>query len=550
MKSVPAFPAIVMLALITLGARPQTPMDPLKSRSELTNYEETSRYDDVVAFFNQLQRRTSLMRLEKFGESTEGRALPLAILSDPPIAQPREARVSGKPIVFVLANIHAGEVEGKEAAQHLARRLLNGDLRPLLKKLIILIVPIYNADGNERIDLTNRVPQNGPIGGVGKRENAQGLDLNRDFIKLEAPETQSLIRLCNRWDPHIMVDLHTTDGSYHGYHLTYSIPLNPSVDPKLIDYHRDKLMPALAKAMSKQHSFRTYYYGNFANTISESAKPNERAWFAFSHQPRVGVNYFGFRNRLSILSEAYSYLDFRRRVEVTEAFVEEIFRYAAAHGPEIRRLTQQADVETIQRGLTGPALEIGVDYKPKALPKPVSILVGKVTKIKNPRSGRQMTAMIEDQATPVKMLDYGMFEATRTVPTAGAYLFRREQGLQMVLDKLLAHGITVEELAAPATLEVKSFRIEEVKMSQQLFQGHHEVTLKGRYEDEKEEFLPGTVLVRCAQSLGLLAAYLLEPESGDGLVTWNFLDSFLEKGRVYPIYQVTKAVRLPTRIVK
>src|SRR5882724_9911015 len=272
MKSVPAFPAIVMLALITLGARPQTPMDPLKSRSELTNYEETSRYDDVVAIFNQLQRRTSLMRLEKFGESTEGRAMPLAILSDPPIAQPREARDSGKPIVFVLANIHAGEVEGKEAAQHLARRLLNGDLRPLLKELIVLIAPIYNADGNERISLTNRVPQNGPIGGVGVRENAQGLDLNRDFIKLEAPESMALVRLLNAWDSHVTVDLHTTDGSYHGYHLTYSIPLNPSLNQNLLDYHRAKLMPALTRAMRTRHNFRTYYYGNFSELPESAAK--------------------------------------------------------------------------------------------------------------------------------------------------------------------------------------------------------------------------------------------------------------------------------------
>src|SRR6266436_5372035 len=278
MKSATAFPAVVMLALVPLAATPQPPEDSLKSRAEQTNYEETSRYDDVVRFFNQLQQRTSLMRLENFGASHEGRALPLAILSDPPIALPREARDSGKPIVFVLANIHAGEVEGKEAAQHLARRLINGDLRPLLKKVIVLIAPIYNADGNERISLTNRVPQNGPIGGVGVRENAQGLDLNRDFIKLEAPESMALVRLLNAWDPHVTVDLHTTDGSYHGYHLTYSIPLNPTVDPRIIAYHREKMMPAIGKAMLAQHSFRTYYYGNFANTISESAKPNERAW--------------------------------------------------------------------------------------------------------------------------------------------------------------------------------------------------------------------------------------------------------------------------------
>ena len=92
--------------------------------------------------------------------------------------------------------------------------------------------------------------------------------------------------------------------------------------------------------------------------------------------------------------------------------------------------------------------------------------------------------MLEDEVTPVKMLDYGMFEATRTVPTATGYLFQREKGMQVALEKLLAHGITVEELTAPATLDVKVFRIEEVTKKQKLFEGHHEATLKGNYDDE------------------------------------------------------------------
>src|SRR5207249_11294037 len=128
----------------------------LKTRPELTNYEETSRYEDVIRFFHELQKRDTLVRLESFGRSQEGRELPLVILSDPPISQPREARDSEKPVVFVLANIHAGEVEGKETAQEIARRLVAGDLRPLLKKIIVLIAPIYNADGNERMSLSNR----------------------------------------------------------------------------------------------------------------------------------------------------------------------------------------------------------------------------------------------------------------------------------------------------------------------------------------------------------------------------------------------------------
>jgi len=529
---------------------------PLKTRAELSNYEETSRYEDVVRFFNGLQQRGPLMRRQTFGHTQQDRELPLVIISDPPVSQPREAKESGKPVVFILANIHAGEVEGKEAAQEIARRLLMGDLQPLLKKVIVLIAPIYNADGNELISVSNRVEQNGPIGGVGRRENAQGLDLNRDFMKAEAPETQGLLRLFNQWDPDLTVDLHTTDGSYHGYHLTYSIPLNPSADGPLLAYHRDKMMPALGKAMLQRHDFRTYYYGNFSTEESlhrqrifpgeakgDPSKP--RIWRAFSPQPRVGVNYVGFRNRLSILSEAYSYLTFQRRIEVTAAFVEEILRYASAHGDEIRRLTAEADNRIVKSPRS-----IGVEYEPKALPKPLPILVGEVTKVINPRSGRQMTAMVEDKVTPVKMLDYGTFTAARTVPVARAYLFRREEGTRPIIAKLLQHGIAVEELTTTLTAEVQSFTITKVNKAERRFQGHNEVNLSGEYKKQSMTFEPGTLLVRTSQPLGILAAYLLEPESEDGLVTWNFLDSALAPQRAYPVYKLMNEANIAAKVIQ
>src|SRR5438132_479088 len=161
MKWAFVLPALILTAQIGKSQTDLLEM-PLKSRAELTNYEETSRYEEVLRFFSELQRCSPLIRLEYFGPSFQERNLPLAILSDPPFGQARETRDCAKPIVLVLANIHAGEVEGKEASQHVARRLLTGDLRPLLKKLIVLIVPIYNADGNEPISPTNRVEQNGP----------------------------------------------------------------------------------------------------------------------------------------------------------------------------------------------------------------------------------------------------------------------------------------------------------------------------------------------------------------------------------------------------
>ncbi len=532
MRLVPALAAILSAGL-TCHAQENI----LKSRAELTNYEETSRYDDVLRFFDELQKRSPRVRIETFGHSVEGRALPLVILSDPPISEPRDARASGKPIVFVFANIHAGEVEGKEAMQHMARRIVLGDLRSLLDNLTILIAPIYNADGNEKINVMNRTAQNGPLGGVGVRENAKGLDLNRDYMKLESPEAQSLVGVFNRWDPHLTVDLHTTNGSYHGYHLTYSIPLNPTIDPRIIAYHREKMMPAIAKALLAQHKFRSYYYGNFEGEAPKPGEPDKRRWEAFTHQPRIGQNYVGFRNRLTILSEAYSYLDFHRRVEVTEAFVEEILKYAAAHGIEMAQLANQVDLDAIRRGLNGPALQIGVEYEMKPLAKPVEILVGEVTKVKNPRSGRDMTVMVEDKFSPVKMEDYGLFEAKRTVAAGRAYLFRREIGTREVIEKLLQHGIAIDELTQPLTTEVESFLIDSVKKAGRSFQGHTAVTVTGKYKKETIEFAPGSILVRTAQPLGTLAAYLLEPESDDSLTSWNFLDSYLEQGKTHPIYK-------------
>lgn len=536
--------------------------DKLKSRAERTNYEETSRYEDVMNFIGELQTRTNLLRVESFGKSEEGRELPLMIFADPPVSDPRDVREAGKPVVFVMANIHAGEVEGKEAMIALSRRLALGDLRPLLDKLVVLIAPIYNADGNERVSLENRTEQYGPIGGVGTRENAQRLDLNRDYMKLESVEARSLVNLFNRWDPHLTIDLHTTNGSYHGYHLTYTPTLNPNADARLIAFERGRMLPAITRAMRAQHKFRTYYYGNFTTKdalnyeveqFSAKHEGREKIWRTFDHRPRFGNNYAGLRNRLTILSEAYSYLDFRRRVEVTEAFVEEILKYSAAHADEISALIRRVDADAVLRGLGVKAskapTELGVEFEIKPLDKPVEILVGVVEKKKNPRSGRQMTVMIEDKFTPTPMLDYGLFEIKRRVVVPRAYVFRNEPGLTIVVEKLRAHGVAVEELIAPLNVEVESFTVTSVNRAAREFQGHRAVSVKGRTRPETMTFPAGSFLVRMAQPLSTLAFYLLEAESDDGLATWNFLDAYLEKGRTYPIFKIMGEVKAAGRLL-
>lgn len=542
----------------------RTSSDPaLQSRAEASGYEETSRYEDVVRFLGALQRLAPGVRLEHFGSTEEGRPLPLMILADPPVSDPAQAQRSGKPIVFVMANIHAGEVEGKEAMIHLTRRLTIGDLRPLLRSMVLLVAPIYNADGNERIDVEHRTAQNGPIGGVGTRENARGMDLNRDYMKLESVEARGLVSVFNRWDPHLTVDLHTSNGSYHGYHLTYSPTLNPNADPRLIGFERKRMLPSIGKALLKRHQFRSYYYGNFATrermdresetfelqrtgkAAQPDARPETRIWRTFDHRPMFGNNYVGLRNRLTILSEAYSYLSFRGRVAVTEAFVEEILRYVESEGTAIVELIRQVDRDAS----SGKKRPLGVDFALTALPKPVPILVGEIRKERHPKTGREMRLMIEEKATPMVMPDFGTFTATRTIQAPNAYLIPAGEIAAKLLPNLRQHGIPVETLTDEAEVKVDSFLIERVNKATRVFQGHREIRLEGTFQSSTRGFPAGSLLIRTAHPLQALIAYLLEPESDNGYVRWNFLDSWLEKKTVYPIYRVGTDFAGATRLI-
>jgi murein tripeptide amidase MpaA len=216
---------------------------PQQTRPEKSNYEETSRYQDVMDFIAALKLDGKTMRQSWLGYSAQGKHLPMIVVGDVADAKPETIHKSGKLIVYIQGNIHAGEVEGKEALLELLRDLKTGKHSEWRRNLVLLIVPIFNADGNDMISLYNRPWQHGPIAGMGQRANGQGLDLNRDHMKLESPEVVSFVKMLNEYDPQVTVDLHTTNGSFHGYHITYSFALNPVIDPALDDLTRNVFFP-------------------------------------------------------------------------------------------------------------------------------------------------------------------------------------------------------------------------------------------------------------------------------------------------------------------
>jgi hypothetical protein len=542
-------PAVVLGS--SLGLSAQFGLDTiaaLRTTAESSNYEETSTQADVEQFAAGLDA-SPFVHVEPFGTTEEGRDLTLLVVSDPGVSTPEAARRLGRPIVLVQANIHGGEVEGKEASLALARRLVAGDLAPLTRQLVILIAPNYNADGNERINIQNRTAQNGPAGGVGTRENARGLDLNRDYMKVDSAEARVLVGLLNHWDPHVIVDLHTTNGSYHGYHLTYSPALNPNTDPRLIAFERDTLLPAVRASVETRHGFRSYYYGNFSTESGGPAPsridpnaPGDVVWRTFDHRPRFGNNYGGLRNRIAILSEAYSYLDFKSRIDVTSAFVEELLRVVAARAGEIMSLTAEADRTLVDAAAENHPRDLGVAFEARPSPRPVAILVGDITRVLNPRSGREMSQMA-DRAVPVRMREYGTFAATKSVLVPDGWAIPRtevESGrADAVIERLAVHGIRSQALSAPTRTAVERFAIARIVAADRLFQNRRETRLEGWHETATLTLDAGSIVIPARQPLGRLAFALLEAESDDGLATWGLVEG-LAVGQPFPIYRIVR----------
>jgi hypothetical protein len=510
--------------------------------AEKSDFKSTSDYNDVKTFIDQLKRSSEYIRTENIATSAEGREVPLLIIGNPLPKAPEGLVKDKRLVVYIQANIHAGEVEGKEATLMFIRDLLSQKNPEVLKNVILLICPLFNPDGNEQISPLNRTYQNGPVNGVGVRYNGQFLDLNRDAMKAESPEVQGVLtNVFNRWDPAVFMDCHTTDGSFHVEPTTFTWMVNPNGDNSLIAYMRDNMMPEISKTLSGKYKVENCFYGEFFDMMDP-----EKGWELDASEPRYMSNYYGIRNRLGILNENYVYADFKSRVYGCYFLIQSLMDYTSSHKSEIQKMLKEVDDKTIARGENPTVTDsFAIDYKVRPAPEKVTIrtyeaeLKGETNGWKNyTRTDRQ-----KDVTVPY-YIDY---YPVKNVKFPFAYIITTHDPLITGLLKI--HGIKTEELAADTRIDVQRFEISELKGAGKLNQGHHTNTINGKYIDGPIDFPAGTIVVRTAQPLANLAAYLLEPQSNDGMVVWNYFDRCLVPQwgngyNAYPVYKVMTKVDL------
>jgi len=458
---------------------------------------------------------------------------------------PLELKDDKRIVVYFQANIHAGEVEGKEATQMLARDLLLNPDKKIFDNVILLICPILNPDGNEKFSMENRKNQVGPDSGVGVRHNGQFLDLNRDAMKLETPEIKGVIsNILNRWDPAVSVDCHTTNGSYHEEPVTFTWMMNPNGDRNLINFMRDKMMPAVHTNLFEKHNVENVFYGEFMDRMNI-----DTSWISYASKPRYFVNYVGIRNRLAILNENYVYADFKTRVNGCYHLLETILEYTAEKKDLIMEILNMADDKTLHRNISSALDSFAIKYKGVPTPEKITIKAIEADTIQGVQGYWRFKQ--SDRKRTVTVPYIADYFPTSNVAIPYAYLINIPEA--EIIANLLSHGIVVLKLTKATTLEIERFDIKELKGAGRLYQGHYMNSVSGEFTTETKTFNEGTYVVYTEQKLGNLAAYLLEAKSDDGLMVWNFFDRYLvpQWGRGYypfPVYKLMKKTDLTTDI--
>lgn len=485
---------------------------------EKTDFKKTSLYSDVINFIFEMKNSSPKIKIVTLCHSVESRMIPLVIVSNEGISSPYQKRAVNKPAVLIVGNIHAGEVEGKEASQMMIRDFAEGKFNKLLQDQIILFIPIFNADGNDKLAKNRR--DNGPaLAGV--RYNGQNLDLNRDYIKIETPEVKALINLFNTWDPVLFVDLHTTNGSYHREPVTYTTLSNPNSNKKLMDFMWNIMFPQVQGTMKKEFNTDSIPYGNFVDRSNPS-----KGWRNHAYEARFGTNYAGLRNRFTILNENYSHADFKTRVFSSYYFIRSILEFTNKNIKTMEQIIRKADIETMR---SYKKSSHSISYKTEKLfeftIKSYEFLKEKIKpedRHKYPPWIKDFVIKKTEKLKDYKVTYFAKAKPEKSVDLPSGYFILPYH--DEIISNLKKHGIIVEKLKKSIKGKFENFKIKKIEYAKNLYQGHILLKAEGLYKTEEITLPPGTFYVSLKQPLARIIAEIFEPESKDSLLTWGFFN--------------------------
>ena len=497
----------------SLIAKPDNPWITLAEKTGLT---DSPNYDDTIAWLKKLSAASPLLKLGTFGQTAQGRDLYVVIASKEGAETGADLAKNGRPTLLAQAGIHSGEIDGKDAGLMLLRDIAFGGKAALLDGANLLFIPVFNADGHERSSEWNRPNQRGPVH-QGWRTTAQNLNLNRDYVKADAPEMRALLDLLNDFEPGLYLDLHVTDGIDYQYDITFGyngqggeFAWSPQIGAWLDKHFATAVGAALEQA------------GHIPGPLifaTNNRDLNEGIVFGVA-TPRFSTGYGDLRHIATVLVENHSLKPYRQRVLGTYVLLEASLQALAAHGKELRAAiaadsaARPAAVATNWNQPGGATTAL--DFKGIAYEEYLSPASGtkEVRWLGTPKLYPKLKVQLDRSGVTLQRPKAYYVPATRPD----------------IIERLKQHGIEVEEVEANREVHVAMARLVNPKSVAEPFEGHYPVTFdRLKWVTTPEYFPAGSVRVSTDQPLGTLAMIMLDPESSDSLLALGYFPEILQR---------------------
>jgi Zinc carboxypeptidase len=514
---------VAALSCAVSAATPGNTMNTLATVAERSDYTRTGRYEEVERLCAAYAAKwPQAVRCFEFGRTPEGRPMLALVASRAQSLKPQKSDAHALPVLFIQGGIHAGEIDGKDAGFLALRELLeNKAAAGVLERITLLFVPVFNVDGHERFGRWNRPNQVGPEE-MGWRVTGQNLNLNRDYMKADAPEMGAMLRLLNAWDPILYVDLHVTDGAQFQYDVSNT------VEPLLTG---DPALQPIGRALLDDTNARVSAAGglplplHFYPSLRDSNDP--ASGFAFeANAPRYSTGYWALHNRFAMLVETHSWKNYRTRVRVTHDIIVGLADLTAHNGPAWLRAAREADQKA--RALGGSTVALAfrttdrhriIDFKGYAYTRDPSAVSGTLALHFNPKEPQIWHVPLYDDVVPA---------VEESAPTGG-YIIAPAHA-SWVAERLALHGIESHWIAQDlGAKSVEEFRADKVEFSAKPFEGRTTAVLSGKWSVTERPILKGALFIPIAQAKARLVMSLLEPRAPDSFAAWGFFNAHFEE---------------------
>jgi hypothetical protein len=487
--------------------------DPWITPSESTGLTATPSYAETIAWLRKLAAAAPEVHMLSIGTSHEQRDIWMVIVSEEQVFTPAALKSTGKPTLLAQAGIHSGEIDGKDAGLMLLRDLtIRGTKASLLKNTNFLFIPILSVDGHERSSRYGRINQRGPVES-GWRTNARNLNLNRDYMKIDTPEIQAVIRILNQWDPDLYLDLHVTDGIDYQYDITFGYTELNGYSSDITAWLDQRLTPALNKDLAAKGHIPGPLIFAIDNLDPSKGLESWTAW------PRYSTGYGDLRHLPTVLVENHSLKPYRQRVLGTYVLLESTMKTLGKYGKSLRKAVTADRARQME--------VVPLSWKiPEGSPELVEFLGIGWELADSPISGEKVIRYTGRPIT-LRVPNHRHIEPDIVVQRPQAYWI--PSAWSDVIERLAIHGIYTETLTKPRTVLVRLHHLDDIELETEHFEGHLQVSATSTLEPRPVVYPPGSVRVPTDQPLGDLAIALLEMKSPDSFFQWGFFPEVLQR---------------------